>query len=244
MHRALVSLALTTALGACTVDDAGEGIFITKNVVPGEGCTFAATEAEPFLPHGTWSLLSPSGYRFHPQMKSRITAVEGQEEQRTIIVQGARIDLAFADETLFDAGELTQLQSAGVTKFESRFSAPIAPNGGITDGGFDLITRDLIDAILAKRPDLTGASPPTFRTEILATAVVFGDMSGSEVKSQPFQFPVTLCNDCVVNVVGTCPLPAETTVSPGNPCNPFQDGVADCCVGASGVVCPAPVATM
>lgn len=245
MHRArtpqLLALSLAAALGACVADNGDEGIFITKNVVPGEGCTFSASESSAFLSHGTWSALSPVGYRFNPQMKSRISALADQEDQRTIITRGARVDIEFGDPNLAAKLDLAALEANGVTKFESLFSAPIAPNGGITDAGFDLITRRLIDEIAAVEPALLSGTP--FRTEIIASAVVYGHMSGAEVTSQPFRFPVTLCNDCVVNVIGACPVAGDVEPRAGNPCNPYQDGVVDCCTSGEDVICPAIVAS-
>lgn len=237
---------LLAGLGAC-VDNSSDGaIFITKNVAPGDDCTFTSTEGELFLPHGVWSVHSPGGYQMFPQMTSRITATADQIDQRTIILQGGRVDIEFADAQLASELDLARLESEGITKFQSRFSAPLLPNGGITDGSVELLTRRLIDEIIAVRPgiDATDGSEPTFSTELLASLVVFGDLAGDEVTSQTFTFPVTLCNNCVVNIVGACPLPADAMPRSGNACNPFQDGNVDCCVEADGdLACPATLAT-
>jgi hypothetical protein len=73
---------------------------------------------------------------------------------------------------------------------------------------------------------------------------VFGDLQGDEIEGDPFNYPVTVCNDCVINMLSpTCPLPIGTVVRAGNPCNAFQDGVVDCCGDPTNPQCPAPVAT-
>jgi hypothetical protein len=241
MRSFTLSLALLASLGGGCVDDSVDGgIFVTKNVAPGDTCTFSSSESEPFLPHGVWSVQSPGGYLAFPQVTSRITATAAQEDLRTVILQGARIDVEIADPELAADLDLQRLAAEGITKFQSRFTAPLAPNGGITDGAIELLTRRLIDEIIAVRPNLAA----DFRTEILASFVVFGDLQGDEVTSQRFTFPVTLCNNCVVNVVGACPLPSGSMPAEGNACNPFQDGTVDCCVNASGsLVCPATVAS-
>jgi len=238
---------LLAGLGAC-VDDSSDGaIFITKNVAPGDDCTFTSTEGELFLPHGVWSVHSTGGYQMFPQMKSRITAAADQIDQRTIILQGARVDIELADPALRADLDLARLQAEGITKFQSRFSAPLLPNGGITDGAIELLTRRLIDEIIAVRPGIDNVNQdaaPAFSTELLASVVVFGQLAGDEVTSQSFTFPVTLCNKCVVNIVGACPLPEDAAPRTGNSCNQFQDGNVDCCVnGSGGLVCPATVAT-
>jgi hypothetical protein len=247
MRSFTIPLTLVAALGAGCVDDSSDGgIFISKAVAPSDSCSFSSTAAEPFLPHGVWSVHSTGGYQLFPQMTSRITADDTQVDQRTIILQGARVDIEITDDELAGELDLQALQDAGITKFQSRFTAPLSPNGGITDGAVELITPELIDAIAAVRPDLrsTAEDRPVFRTELLASIVVFGDMTGDEVTSQKFTFPVTLCNDCVVNILGACPLPADSAPRTGNACNPYQDGSLDCCVEADGALtCPARVAT-
>jgi hypothetical protein len=250
MQRPLVPLVFAAALGACVASNGDEGIFITKNVAPGDGCTLSSDVAEKFLAHGTLDLYSPIPYTFNPQMQSRITATTGKEDSRTVLLRGARVDLDFvstdaAGNKLFTASELAALKSAGATHFQSLFSAPLRPNGGIADASFDLIPTAVTEAIAAK----VGSTTASFRTEVVAKVVVYGDMSGSEITSQEFQFPVTVCNDCVVNVLTdamgaaqTCPAPAGTAVTQGNSCNPYQDGPIDCCKMGTSLVCPATVA--
>lgn len=227
MQRAFIMISLTAALSACAADNGDQGILITKAVAPGDNCTFTASSGELFVGHGEIEAGSPSAYRMYPQMQSRITATTGQEDQRTILLRGARVDIAFADSTL------DSLKADGLTKFEQLFSAPLRP-GGITDGAFDLVPAELLKAIRTAKG--TGA----FRTELITTFSVYGDMSGSEITSQDFQFPVTVCNGCVAHNVGLCSeIPMGTTGAPGNSCNVFQDGSVDCCALASGeLLCP------
>ena len=78
-----------------------------------------------------------------------------------------------------------------------------------------------------------------FRVELLATVSVLGTLGDQEIESRPFSYPVTVCSDCVVNVLGDCP---STGAAPrtGNACNKFQDGVLDCCrMPDLSLVCPA-----
>lgn len=230
--RSLALIFVSLGLAACAADEGDESIIVSKNVVPGDMCTFGASSAEQFLPHGEVSAFAKRGYTLYPQLTSRIVATDAQLQQRTITLKGARVDLTFPDPAL-----------AGVTgiKFESRFSGPLAPNGGITDVGFELIPTSVIDQIRSA----IGATPTTTdskRAEVIAKVVIFGDLSGDEVTSASYEYPVTVCNDCVTNVIGTCPLPAGSVVGgTPNPCNPYQDGTIDCCAMGNDVVCPATV---
>jgi hypothetical protein len=195
---------------------------------------------EAAVSHGTLDLLLPSDYLFIAQMKSRITALVGQEDQRTIILEDAKVDIAFPDSQLFSAAELAALQTSSLIKFKSLFSGVLPPNGGIADGPFVLIPAGLVQAIAAK-VDLK----QQVRVEAVATFTIEGNMSGATVVSQPFTYPVTIGNQVAVNVAGACDLPkAFGAPRPGYVCNPAQDGIVDCCQGATRLVCPATVSTM
>src|SRR5665647_966903 len=128
MHRLFsiptVCALFAAALGGCAADNGDEGIFLTSNVAPGDTCTFSASATEPFLSHGTYSEFSPGPYRFHPQMKSNITATALQENARTIIVEGARVTLTFPDESVFSAAQQDDFRTRGIMRFTSLFSAP------------------------------------------------------------------------------------------------------------------------
>lgn len=233
---------LSGLLGAagCVADGGGEAIVILKNVHAGAGCSLNATEAEAGIAHGSLDLLLPSGYLVIAQLKSQITAVTGEEALRTITATGARVDITFPGSALFGDAELAELRTAGLTHFRQLFTAPIVPNGGITDVGFDLIPRALADRVIAKA-DLT----QMFRLEAEAAFTVEGDLAGDPVASQRFTFPVTLGNNVSVNVPGACDLPrAFGTPRTGYACNPAQDEPIDCCSRAGALVCPATIAPL
>ncbi|MGE0550557.1 MAG: hypothetical protein AB7O24_03125 [Kofleriaceae bacterium] len=241
MYRPFAYVLAAASLAACA-DSGDEGIQIVKNVAPpDDSCSFTSEETEPLIGAGTVHLFA-SQYWLHPQLTSRISADEGEESQRTVFTTGARVDIEFPDETLFSASEQEALRESGATHFESRFTVPIAPNGGRTDAAFVAIPTAFFDAVRAK---FAGSS--NLNAIVITKSVVYGTLGGGggEVTSQPFSFPVTICTDCIVNVVGACPLPMGTMVNGGNACNPFQDGVVDCCVTPNqSVVCPAQVAQM
>jgi hypothetical protein len=138
----------------------------------------------------------------------------------------------------FSESEAAALAAAGTTKFRSLFSAPLAPNGGLTSAAFDLVPTAALREIERKAGAI--AAGARLHAQIVATAQLYGDLNGSEVEGVPFVYPVTACNDCVVNVVGTCAAtPATFKPRTGNPCNPFQDGAVDCCSNGAALVCPA-----
>jgi hypothetical protein len=232
----LASLAFSL-IGCIAADGAGdEAIYISKAVAPNDSCSFDSTEGEQYIGHGLITVFSPEPYLIFPQLKSRIiTTVATEQEAKTIQIHGARVTLEFPDEAV---GNLVAAENK---KFQTLFSAPLAPNSGsITDAMFELIPDGALKSIAA------GKTPgQEFETEVIAKLVVFGDLSGDEVTSQEFQFPVTVCANCVLgNGVGGFPAcPMATAPRAGNACNPYQDGVVDCCVDAANKLqCPGVVA--
>lgn len=237
MFRLATASIAFSLVGCLAADGAGdEAIYIAKALAANDECTFTSSESEQFIGHGFITVFSPQPYLIHPQMRSRITAAAGETDQKTIQIHGARVNLDFKDP---DVGNLVD---ANNKKFQTLFSAPLAPNtGSVTDGTFELIPEGALASIAAS----LGADED-IETEVVGKIVVFGDLAGDEVTSQEFQFPVTICSNCVTASFGmptfpTCPV--MTAGRQGNACNPFQDGTVDCCQGPNGIECPAPVAT-
>jgi hypothetical protein len=232
MQRGMIVATLAVAtLGGCTADGGEDGaIFVLKNVAASTGCVTTAAADELGISHGSLDTLLPRGYLFIAQTKSRLSAIAGTEDQRTILISGARVDVTFPGSSLFDATELAELKTAGLTHFRQLFTAPLAPNGGITDVGFELIPASLVQRMTAK------AGGP-LRVETVATFTIEGHQAGNDVESQEFAYPITIATGSSIVNHGACPI--EGTVRPGSPCNPVQDGVVDCCMDPmAGLLCP------
>lgn len=231
------------ALAGCAADQGTDGgMIVLKGVAPGENCTTMVSETELGISRGSIDTLLPSSYLFIAQVKSRITALAAEEDQRTIFTSGARVDITFPGSTFFTADELADLEAKSLTKFRTLFTAAVRP-GGITDVGFFLVPAALLARINQK-------STAPFRIEMIATFTIEGDMSGTSVESNAYHFPMSVGRGVTINVAGTCPLPTGTVVRAGSSCNPTQDGVVDCCTDVravsndnpEGLVCPATVA--
>ncbi|HEU0037573.1 MAG TPA: hypothetical protein VFQ53_43480 [Kofleriaceae bacterium] len=229
-----ILIPLVGAAIGCAADNGDEGIFVIKNVAPSNGaCEFTGDENEPFVAHGALDIATPAPYLFVAQMKSRVTAEEGQEDARTIITSHANVDITFPANP-----ELADLEGVdGLTHFKSLFTAPLVPNGGVTDAGFTLIPAAVGQELAAR-----GITGPV---EAVGTFTIIGDMSGAEQTSNQFSFGVTLGKNIVINVLGTCDtVPMSFTGRQGNACNFAQDGIVDCCTRTDGsLACPA-VGTM
>ena len=64
---------------------------------------------------------------------------------------------------------------------------------------------------------------------------------GSEMQSDPFDFPLEVCVGCLVANVQACPF-TSAPANPGNACNPAQDAPVDCCTENGLLLCPPTVA--
>jgi hypothetical protein len=223
----------SAALAAgCAANGGDESIVVLRNVVPTAGCVLTAMDTEVGISHGALDVTGATGYLFAAQLKSRITAVASQEDQRTIFVEGANVDIAFPGTTVFSAAELADMKAKGLTHFKAQFSTIISPNGGLSDVGFELIPGEIAIALAAKQ----GFAPVSADTSF----TVLWTLAGGEVTSQTYHYPVTLMNGGFVHVTGQCS-DLVSTFSPrvGNPCNPGQDGVVDCCLTDGIRMCPA-----
>lgn len=237
----LVGLAVLgglAALGGCAASGGDESILVLKNVAPptsttAGACTFSPAETEAGLLRGVLDTSAHTSYEFTAQLKSRITADAGQVDARTILLRGANVDLAFTDATLLTADELADLKKRNLLHFMSQFSAPLGPNGGLTDAPFELIPAGVAAVVDGK----LGATT----TVVQAKFTVVGDLAGGDVSSQAFSYSVTLGHGILLDDNGPCAmLKTSFAARPGNPCFPGQDAVVDCCTNPAGTaVCPA-----
>ncbi len=239
----LVTLILPLGLVAC-VESGDEGIYVLNNTAPPSGsCSLTGGADQPFLSHGTVNYLSPVAYVMTPLIQSRIQPVMGVDDQsKTVQLRGADVALTLKAVTIHhpDDSFTTTQPNKMLQALSVLFSGSLGPGASI---------NTFVDAIppgtLRQIAAMSGANLTTdsFQAEVLASVVIRGVINEDTITSSTYEFPITVCNDCVIRNLGACPLPAMTTVSAGNACNPFQDGVVDCCTdAANGLVCPAPVA--
>jgi hypothetical protein len=220
--RLVSSISFVLFISACA-SKGDEGMFILNNSAPPAGavCVFTGDPAQPFTAAGEISFDSPQGYFFSPLIESRITAVAGSESERTIHLEGADVTLTVAN-------------SSTNQKFTALFSGSVAPNGGTTNVGFELMPTSSIAAL----------GNVSQNVEVVAEVDIYGTLGGGRIDGEPFQYPITIVGrgKGIVNVLGSCAVVAGSSTVLGNACNQLQDGVVDCCScgDPSKPVCPAP----
>lgn len=238
MVRSLTAGLVAVALAAC-VDDAGDGaVRIIRNLaVSDEACVVSSQLTATGRSGGAIESTAPIDYVLTPVVQNFATSSGGKlTAQRTAFIEGARIDLTFSKPDLFTAEELTT--HAALVKFASPFSAAVSPDGGTAGVGFSVIPIELLKLI---QPKLTSAMP---RVTVNVRLKLYGKMGGGSFESEPFLYPVNVCDyrigACVIAPAFVCgaTLPEGQIVRKGNPCNPYQDGPTDCCTQGTTLTCP------
>lgn len=236
LRLAALTLALGASLVAC-VDTGDEGIYVLNNTaIAGDSCALTGSPDQAQVGHGRINVYSPVAYVMTPLIQSRIQSAQNVDDiSKTVQLRGADIYLTLKAVSIQRGGNfMTSNPEKAYPGFGVLFSGAVPP-GGSVNAFVDLIPPGTLRTIAAD----SGADLNTdsLNAEVLAQVVIKGDLGGDTVESQPFYYPVTVCNDCVIVNRGACPM--TTAPRTGNACNPFQDGDVDCCVDASNnLICP------
>lgn len=237
MRRDTIGIALAGALvvlgAACT--DGGDPLIILQNQVPGEGCTISASQSDSFISRGLIDTQADTGYIFNPIVQNNsVDVATSTAPPRIATIQGAEVSLTL------QSGFSVSVDGS-LLHFTRKFGGTIQPDGGTTAFSFVILDKALLDAIGGSLA--VGDDP----VEVDAKITVFGNQNGTSVESQPFYYPILVCNGCMQRTVGTCDtLASDFVPSTGGQCNALQDFYTDCCTAADGsLTCPAaaPVAT-
>ncbi len=242
MARSIVSAALPLLVlaGACVDNNADSGLVILRNIAPELGCAVDPTSST-VRTSGILEDDAAFGYVFTPVVRNDLVTVEGENvTAKSIFVTGARVTIDFYDPTLFTEAEQATFDTDGLTKFIVPTSGAIDPDGGVQTFHLEIVPTELLAKIAPKLAAMT--TDPTPETVLDVRVQFFGTRSGDDVSSNTFRYPVTVCHDCLTNVLGPCAaLPTDVEIRDGGACGPDQDGVIDCCLAADLTtrVCPA-----
>jgi hypothetical protein len=90
---------------------------------------------------------------------------------------------------------------------------------------------------IASGGGLAATSVSAFPVGLAQRVRVFGSTSTQDMESDPFDYPINVCNGCLVANVLPCPYPSPPA-NTGNACNIAQDESVDCCSLNGSLVCP------
>jgi hypothetical protein len=170
------------------------------------------------------SLVTTSGYIAIPVVRNNLPTNLNGVEFNAIQLTGANVKLENVDGTTLTLGN-------GQSSF---FYA--SAGGRLDPGGTSAMFVEVLPAPAAK--SLAGMIPANGLFSVIAEVKPVGMHSSDQVVGGPIDFPIDLCNGCLVDVVSACPLPKGTVVV--SPCFPQQDEVSTCCTDPTqGLLCDA-----
>jgi hypothetical protein len=250
---ALLGLAALTILGCGQPPD--QFIIVQDQVPMQPGCLIPTTIGSVYQSEGFMDvrLVFPDttiGYEIFPVVRNNLPGNSGSSgDPNRIALSAFEVDVSVADDAPQGVKDMfAAFQTSGpsgapdqMIKYRSLTSGSVTSEGGTAASAVTGVPADLARALRASG-HLQGAPP----FHLISTVRAVGKTTTRTVTSDPFDFPITVCDGCLIrNAVGgevpTCPL--TYTPATGNSCNIAQDGYVDCCqTGAGELVCPGMVA--
>jgi hypothetical protein len=223
------ALAALVIASGCTTDSGGS-MIILRNQVPGEGCEISANESDAFYSSGIIDTNASRGYVFTPLVQSLVSLSSDESNPRLIAMRGADVEISFPSGFLSEGEEAT-LRDDRLTRFSQAFSGSVRP------GDFSSFSFVVVPTGLLTRLGLAAGDS----VQLTVKVSVFGDLDGSDVESDPFVYPIEVCNGCMTIDNGDCAALGEGFEgSEGGECNVLQDVPVDCCTMGGDLVCPVP----
>ena len=241
----VLTAALPLAIGACGRVP-GQFEILNDQIPATDSCTVPINPAV-YQGEGTLDLSivrgdAASAYFFFPLIENNLpSASSGSLDSNEIQLSGFDIDITALNPAGLAPSVAAVFQAAQGTPqvhYQTAWSGGIASGGGQLTAIVPVFPVALAQSLLASG-GIGGGPSVTVNLHIQARGTT---NSGSGMTSDPFDFPVDICNGCLVGAIMPCPY-ATAPSNLGNSCNPAQDQVVDCCSDNGALVCPPTVAT-
>ena len=235
----MATLAAALSQSACS-GPSGQ-FYVVHNQVPSAGCVIPAGDSGLYQGEGVLDVRVPTtsdaAYLLFPLLRNDLPAEgEGGVEPNRIALAGFEVDVAFVDGNAaagdFFSGLAADSATQALVRYQSAWSGSVAPAGGMTTA-----ITGIIPAALAQRLRDANILADGSTLRVDARVRAFGDKLGGRIKSDPFTYPIRICDGCLINRVTTCP--ASGPILKGGVCNPGQDSAVDCCTQGGDLICPA-----
>lgn len=224
------------SLSACAHDDSTifvQSVLAPQLVAPGTGCSYTDDPTQPAIDTGFLDIAVRNSYSaaflLANQLVPRGNPAAPQTETSYVNIKGAIV-------------QVTDAASGAATSpaFTSLASVVLPPAQGTTPGYSALPDITLIDEMTVANLGIV----PGEEVRLLVYAKFFGDtLGGQYVESDNYQFPVSVCNGCLISFTAADISPACSNVNclgnsgamaqtPQVPCN-GEDFPVDCqaCLG-------------
>lgn len=234
---ATVQLALALATGGACGGPTGN-FYVVQNQVAGPGCTIPANKGGLYLGQGTLDVRASSGgYALFPLLKNDLPAegANGVEPNR-IALEGFDIDIKLVDGPAaaydFFGALSAEPTTAPLMRYREPWSGSVEPGGGTTAAWTMAFPSEMVRRL---RDGEVLGNGGIARVEVQVRAS--GRNLSGALKSDPFTYPLRICDGCLINSLTACP--AKAPVLQGGICNPGQDAPVDCCTSGADLICPA-----
>jgi len=249
LARRAALLAAASALAAgCSGTPPGAFVII-QNQVPNSDCSIPAGLGNVYRGEGVLDvrLISQqkSGYELFPVMQNNFPAPGGGQtvDANRIALSGFNVDIEVDEGAtgeiadLINADRAADPSSADYQKvhYGTFTSGSVASGGGFTSSAVEAFPVDLASDVLSKH-----VLSQTQTSWVFASVRSLGKTLSGDVTSDSFRYPIQLCDGCLMDNLGPCPVAA----SAGNQCYMGQDSSTGCCTQNGQFFCPATVAPM
>jgi hypothetical protein len=231
--------------------------IVIQNQVPDTGCVIPTTKGSTYRGSGVLDVRlvsagAETAYAIYPLMQNNLPGPTGAQagDPNRIALSGFKIDISLMDDAPDGAlkDKFAAMATSGLNgapdhriAYSIPTSGSVESGGGNTSSGVNGLDGEL--ALLIRDSGVLQVSGPF---HIRSTIRAEGSTVTRSVTSDPFDFPILVCDGCLIanavdRKVPVCP--AASVANPGNECNVAQDESVDCCTTNGGqLVCPAVVA--
>ena len=229
-------------LGACS--QPVNQFFILQNQVEKEGCVIT-TDVSPYRAMGHLDVRvlrkdAIGAYLAMPLVQNDLPEDPGSvAQQNRIDLRGFIVDIQAIGPPPTKVAELLEnleLVKPSLLHFREPASGSIGPAGDRRATSVVVIGAELARLIQA-----TGDLKSVPYVQLGARIRAVGNRATGEIESDPFLFPIRVCDGCLIARTESCPFTSAPT-NPGTACNVAQDAYVDCCTMGDSLICPPPVA--
>jgi hypothetical protein len=217
----LLAVGAALAVASACVENKGslqvKGVMAPPTPMAGANCTYDPQATSITLYSGLLDIALNNQYTpallLENQMVQRGNATQLRVETSNVAVEGATVRITDAT-----GSQITSYTTVG---------AGFVPASNGTTPGFGATSVTLVDANTVE--SLRGQIPRGTTKRLVTFTKVFGHtLGGLKIESAEFEYPVDLCNGCLVSFPADLNCTPSGTVSVSPPCVAGQDQTIDC----------------
>ncbi len=215
--------------------DNNESLYIMGNAVPDSACRLVANENMDRRGSGSLDIVMGTKYIMHALIKNDMpsslkmnsfTEKDGRMEAHHIFLKKATITYTYDPRIILPGLDTREVLTSGF----------VSAAGGLAVVDIEIISPDMAQRFATKLPSRDTDNPEPRATMTVDVQVIGETGDGTEVKSNVFTYPITICRGCLLMF----PTEADNPNSPNfdcdllsgslddEPCNIGQDDPVDC----------------